>query len=201
MNIYEDKLESIAKFLKNATGTKVSIPQVRLSNKIHDIEEYRFENNKSYIVINPEIFEKYNQKTGQEISLDALLAHSFFHHVQRILQIDYTKIARRLLLEERRSSAFDRKLIGEASRNLVESSAMLFALAYSMRGRNSKSQVIKKLKQKAYLPHPGKLIKGNTLIIAYLKNHKINQALKVLVSQTPAKFRKNLKIRETKLAF
>ncbi len=182
MHTYESRIESMAKFLRDIAGIKVSVPKIIISKKIRDIEEYRFEGNKSYIVINLLFFKKYKQKTGQEIDLDALLAHSFFHHVQRVLGIDYAKIARKMLSKIYISDQLGNKLVDEASKNILESSAMLFALAYLTKGRNRKAKIIKKLRQKAYLPLRGRHFNGNELIIEYLKHHSINQTIREMLS-------------------
>ncbi len=187
MNTYRKELVGVAQFLKDATGIKVSIPDVKLSDRISDIEEYSFDGNKSSILINLEYLGKYEQKTGQGISVNMLLAHSFFHHVQTVLKINYARIAKKLILKAMGKATLKRRnLVKEASANLIESSAMFFACAYFVRGRDRKIRIIKMLKQEAYLPPPQKHICGNGLLIAYLRDHSINQTLKTMLPYSAA---------------
>ena len=92
---YEAELKKIAEFLMESTGIRVSLPEVQISCRIRDIEEYSVTGNKNAkIVINPCQLDAYKKKIGEKIPVSALLAHSFFHHAQHTLGVNYRKIAR-----------------------------------------------------------------------------------------------------------
>ncbi len=58
---------------------------------------------------------------------------------------------------------------------------MLFAVAYIAEARARKEKVLKLLRHKAYLPPAEKSVKGNRLVIEFLKSHSVNEALKALL--------------------
>ena len=151
-----NELQNIDMFLRSLLNVEHTMPQVRISNKINDAEEYE----NGLITLNPSYL-----KGSERIGLSALMAHGFFHHVQhtKFKFYDPGKLWDMLKLYDLKQDD-----VQDLVNNIFESSAMFFAVAYLTRktkGSRRTASIVRYLHSKKYTPPAGKFISGNDMIL------------------------------------
>ena len=151
-----NEMQNIDRFLRSLVNVKHAMPQVRISNKINDAEEYE----NGLITLNPS-----HLKGSERISLSALIAHGFFHHVQHT-KFKFYDPGR--LWDMLKPYDLKQDEVQDLVNNIFESSAMFFAVAYLTRktmGPKRTASIVRYLHSKKYSPPAGKFISGNDMIL------------------------------------
>ncbi len=168
------ELPHVISFFTETTGLEVAVPSFKLSGEFEDVEWYA----DNTIFINPSYMTK-----DEKISYEAMLAHSYFHHVQYTLFGFYRNddIMKKLGVN------LGSEKIADLINNFVESSAMFFAAAYITRqtgGSARTDKLVKYLKSGAYAPPKGRFYGGNeVMLLAYSGNgYDIKKTLKQILS-------------------
>lgn len=173
--LLEREVLNIDRFFHSLISVKLSIPQVRISNKINDAEEYW----DGVITLNPSYL-----KGRERISQSALIAHGFFHHVQHTKFKFYDPSK---LWDMLKPYDLKRDEVQDLVNNIFESSAMFFAAAYLTRKTNGPKRVarlVRYLHSKPYAPPARKFIGGNDMILlAYSRNgHSVSKTLQCTIT-------------------
>ncbi len=168
--ILKKEVQDIDRFLHSLISVKLTVPQVRISNKINDAEEYW----DGVIILNPGYL-----KGRERISLSALIAHGFFHHVQHTKFKHYDPSKLWNMLKPYNLKHDD---VQDIVNNIFESSAMFFAAVYLTRktkGPERIARIIRYLHSKPYTPPAGKFVAGNDMVLLlYSSNgHSVRKTL------------------------
>ncbi len=172
------ELPKVMDFFTRLTGFKIAAPKVKLSEEYNDAEWYSSDRTGNTISINP----NYYLRNGERISYKALLAHSFFHHVQYSMAGPYNSGKLNKRLPKGMKQAEPEDLLN----NLIESGAMFFAVSYITRGLSAnerRKKIISLLGSRAYTPPKGKFYSGNRYVLeAYAKNgYSVKKTIKQLL--------------------
>ncbi len=183
-SLLDKEIAKIDQFFHSLADAKFPLPKARISKELDDAEESSNNGSLGIVTINPTYL-----KGRDRISYRALLAHGYFHQVQYFL-VDFY---RGYLKEMKRGlgTSLSPKKLSDLINNLVESSAMFFAVAYitkDLRGSARRYKIIKYLKSKPYMPLKGKFYNGNDiLLIAYSSsNYSINRTIEEVLSSKGA---------------
>lgn len=183
-SLLDKEILNIDKFFHSLINVELPLPKARISNEIDDAEVSSNDGSTGYVTINPSYLKGRNR-----ISYRALLAHGYFHQVQYFLIGFYKSYLKEI--KKGLGSGLNSERLSDLLDNLIESSAMFFAISYitkDLRGSARKYKIIKYLKSKQYMPLNGKFYNGNgVMLLAYSNSHySINDTVSKVLSPKEA---------------